>query len=117
MVVTLMEMPSKIVMMDVVIADIPPNFDVLLSRSWTSKLKGTLHMEISYSSIPMDGGNKIIYSEKRSPYVVSSQDKPDDHAIYIVSTDLGSSIFFNDVSHSDLKVLTPIEKEGEVVRR
>ena len=36
MVVTLTEIPSKIVVMDVVVADIPPKFGVLLSRSCTS---------------------------------------------------------------------------------
>ena len=42
MVVTLTKMPSNTVVMDVVVAEIPPKFGVLLSRSWTSKLKATL---------------------------------------------------------------------------
>ena len=42
MVVSLNKFPSKIVVMDVVVADIPPKFGILLSRSWTSKLKGIL---------------------------------------------------------------------------
>ena len=45
------------------------------------------------------------YSEKRTPYVVSSQDKPEIHHIYAVDTDLGS-IFFNDaVPHGVEEVL------------
>ena len=40
MVVSLNKLPSKTVVMDVIVADIPPKFGVLLSRSWTSKLKG-----------------------------------------------------------------------------
>ena len=55
--------------MDVSIADNPPKFGVLLSRSWTSKLKGSLQMDISYATIPMARGNKRLYNEKRSPYV------------------------------------------------
>ena len=39
MVVSLNKLPSKTVVMDVVVANIPPKFGVLLSRSWTSKLK------------------------------------------------------------------------------
>ena len=39
MVVSLNKLPTKIVAMDVFVADIPPKFGVLLSRSWTSKLK------------------------------------------------------------------------------
>ena len=42
MVVSLNKLPSKVVVMDVVMADIPPKFGILLSRSWTLKLKGIL---------------------------------------------------------------------------
>ena len=42
MVVTLAQIPSKSIIMDVVVVDIPPKFGMFLSRSWDSKLKGTL---------------------------------------------------------------------------
>ena len=58
MVVTLTKMPSKTMVIDVVVANIPPKFGVLLSRYWTSKLKGSLQMDMSYATIPMVGGNK-----------------------------------------------------------
>ena len=80
--------------MDVVVDDIPPKFGMLLSRSWASKIKVTLQMDMSYETIPLFGGNKILYREKILSYVVSSQDKPNNHPIYVVYTDLGSSIFF-----------------------
>ena len=83
-------------------ADIPPKFGVLLSRSWTSKLKGSLQMDMSYATIPVQDGSRRLYSEKITPYVVSSQDRPDIHHIYAVDTDLGSSIFFNDTVPCDL---------------
>ena len=70
MVVALEKIPSKTIVMDVVVADIRLKFGVLFSRSWTSKLKGSLQMDMSYATIPMVGGNKRLYSEKRSPYVV-----------------------------------------------
>ena len=47
MVVTLNKLPTKTILMDVVVADIPPKFGILLSRSWTSKLKGSLQMDMS----------------------------------------------------------------------
>ena len=105
--------------MDVVVADIPPKFGVLLSRSWTSKLKGILQMNITYATIPMVGGNKILYSEKIAPYVVSSQNKTDDRAMYDVDTNLGSSILFNDGFLYDPEIPIPIEnkEEEECVRR
>ena len=53
MVVSLTKLPSKTMVMDVVVADIPLKFSVLLSRSWTSKLKGILQMDMSYATIPV----------------------------------------------------------------
>lgn len=37
--------------MDVVVVDIPPQFGMLLSRSWGAKLRGTLQLEFSYATI------------------------------------------------------------------
>ena len=53
MVVSLNKFPSKVVVMDVVVADIPPKFGILLSRSWTLKLKGSLQMDMTYAMIPV----------------------------------------------------------------
>ena len=111
MVVTLKKMPSKTMVMDVVVEYIPPKFCVLLSRSWTSKLKGSLKMDMSYATIPMVGGNKRLYSEKRSASAVNSQEKPYNHHIHVVDTDLGSSIFFNAISPCDPKIPAQIESK------
>ena len=107
MVVSLNKLPSKTMVMDIVVAEIPPKFDVLSSRSWSSKLKGSLQMDMSYATIPILNENKRLYSEKTSPYVVSSQNHLGVHHIYAVDTNLGSSIFFNDVSPCDSKVVVP----------
>ena len=107
MVVSLNKLPSKIVVMDVVVADIPPKLGILLSRSWNSKLKGSLQMDMSYATIPVWNENKRLYYEKRLPYVVSSQAQLDIHHVYAIDTDLGSSIFFNDISPCDSKVVVP----------
>ena len=103
--------------MDVVVADIPPKFGVLLSRSWTSKLKGSLQMDMSYATIPIRDGSRRLCSEKRTPYVVSSQDRPDIHHIYAVDIDLGSSIFFNDTVPCDLESTSQIKSEENKKRR
>ena len=106
-------MPSKNVEMDIVVEDIPPKFGVLLSRSWTSTLKGSLKMDMSYATIPMARENKRLYREKISPYVFSGQEKLDNHAIYVVDNDMGSSIFFYDVSPCDLEIPAPIKVKEE----
>ena len=59
--------PSKIVVMDVVVDDIPPKFGILLSRSWTLKLKGSLQMDMTYVTIHVWNERKRLYSEKRFP--------------------------------------------------
>ena len=64
-------------------------------------------MDMSYATIPVRNENKRLYSEKRSPYVVSNQYQPKIHHVYAVDTDLVSSIFFNDVSPCDSKVAVP----------
>ena len=70
-------------------------------------------MDMSYATIPVVGGNKRLYSEKISPYVVSIQEKPDNHTIYDVDTELGSSIFFNDCFPCDPEIHVPIEVKEE----
>jgi hypothetical protein len=42
LVVSLFQLPMKSVIMDIVVADVPPKFGMLLSRSWIKKLGGTL---------------------------------------------------------------------------
>ena len=51
MVVTLNKLPTKTIVMDVVVADVAPKFGVLLSRSWTWKLKGSFQMDMSYATM------------------------------------------------------------------
>ena len=74
-------------------------------------------MDMSYATIPVLNENKRLYSEKSSPYVVSSWDHPGVHHIYTIDIDLGSSIFFNDVSPCDSKVVVPskCKKDKKVI--
>ena len=63
LVVSLAQIPSKSLVMDVVVADIPPKFRMLLSRSWAAKLKGALQMDMSYATIPIFGEQRRLYRE------------------------------------------------------
>ena len=56
LVVSLSQIPSKILVMDIVVADIPPRFGMMLSRYWCKKLGGSLQMDLSYATIPVFGG-------------------------------------------------------------
>ena len=79
--------------MDVVVADVPTNFGMLLSRSWSAKLKGTMQMDFSYATIPVFGVKRRLYRESRLKYMISSKECPESHPIYAVDTKMGSSIF------------------------
>ena len=64
LVASLTQLLMKSVLMDVVIVDISPKFNMLLSRSWEKSVGGTLHMDISYATIPVFGGEYIrLYKE------------------------------------------------------
>jgi hypothetical protein len=56
LVVTFFQFPMKSVLMDIMVVDVPLNFDMLLSISWINILGGTLHMDLTYATIPVFGG-------------------------------------------------------------
>ena len=51
--VSLTQIPAKCMVMDVVVAGVPPKYGMLLSRSWGAKLQGTMQMDGSYATIPI----------------------------------------------------------------
>jgi hypothetical protein len=93
LVVSLFELPMKSVVMDIVVADVPPKFGMLLSRSWIKTLGGTLHMDLTYSTIPVFGGeHRILYRESHLAYIVSDEAYPTSHPNFALDTELGSSL-------------------------
>jgi ribonuclease HI len=93
LVVSLAQVPVKSVLMDVVIADIPPKYGMLLSRSWGAKLGGSLQLDMSYATIPVFGGQFTrLYRETRLAYTVSDPQNPNNFPIYVADQDLGNCI-------------------------
>jgi hypothetical protein len=93
LVVTLAQVPVKSVLMDVVIADIPPKYGMLLSRSRGAKLGGSLQLDMSYATIPIFGGQFTqLYKETRLAYTVSDPQNPNNFPIYVTDQDLGNCI-------------------------
>jgi hypothetical protein len=85
LVVTLAQFPMKIMVMDVVVVDIPPRFGMMLSQSWSKKLGGSFHLEMSYATIPIFGGEYIIfYRETQLAYIVSDHENPTNYPIYAI---------------------------------
>ena len=94
--VSLVQYPNKTVLMDVVVADIPPKYGMLLSRSWGAKLQGSLQLDMSYATISVFGQPKRLYRETLMKYVVSSEENPQNFPIYSIHSDMDSFILFND---------------------
>jgi ribonuclease HI len=94
--ITLVQIPAKSMVMDVVVADIPPKYGMLLSRSWGAKLKGTLQLDMSYSTIPVFRQQRRLYREMLMKYMVSNQEKPHNYPLYFAHSDLDSFILYND---------------------
>ena len=55
MCVTLLQCPAKSIVMDIIVADIPPKYGMLLSCSWGEKLQGYLQLDMSYATISIFG--------------------------------------------------------------
>jgi hypothetical protein len=97
LVVTLFQLPMKSVVMDIVVADVPPKFGILLSRSWIKILGGTLQMDLTYDTIPVFGVElKRLYKEVQLAYIFSDEAYPTNHPIFTLDTDLGSSLLLTD---------------------
>ena len=70
--------------MDIVVAEIPPKYGMLLSRSWGAKLQGSLQMDMSYATIHVFNQNRRLYRESHMKYMVSNIDKPKNSPIYSI---------------------------------
>jgi hypothetical protein len=93
MVVTLFQLPMKSILMDIVVVDVPPKFGMLLSRSWIKRLGGTFHMDLSYATIPIFGGeHRRIYRKAQLTYIISDEATPTNHPVFTFDIDMGSSI-------------------------
>ena len=82
--------------MDIVVADIPPKYGMLLSCSWGAKLQGSLQLDMSYATIFIFGQPRKLYRETSMKYMVSSEEKPQNFPIYSIHSDMDSFILFND---------------------
>jgi hypothetical protein len=113
--ITLVKILVKGMVMDVVVADIPPKYGMLLSRSWGAKLKGTLRLDMSYATIPVFGQQRRLYKETLMKYMVNSQEKPHNYPLYSPHFDLYSFILYNDgdTKEKDTQLMEDISSQDE----
>jgi ribonuclease HI len=101
--------------MDVVVADIPPKFGLLFSCSWRKRLGGTLQMDISYATIPVFGGEvNRIYRENHLTYIISDEKSSVNHPIYALDIDFGACILqIDDSQLAPLHLTKPTNQQTD----
>ena len=83
----------KSMMMDIVVANVPPKFDMLLCRGWIKRLGRTLQNDLCYATILVFGGeSKRLYKEAQLAYIISDERNPSNNPMYAVDTDFGACI-------------------------
>jgi hypothetical protein len=93
LVVNIAQILVKSIRMDVVVVDIPAKYGMLLSRSWGTKLGGSLQLDMTYATIPIfDGQFTRLYREMRLAYNVSDLQNPNNYPVYVTNKDLGNCI-------------------------
>ena len=68
--VTIFQCPTKSIIMDIVVANIPPKSGMLLSRSWGAKSQVSLQLDMSHATIFVFGqkrnDNFCVWSKKEA---------------------------------------------------
>ena len=54
-------------------------------------------MDLSYTTIHVFGTSRRLYRENRLAYMISNKENPENHPIYFVDTDMGSSMLLKEV--------------------
>ena len=105
----------KSVIMDAVVTDITPKFEMFLSRSWEKKVGGTLQMDLSYATIPVfRGENRRLYRELQYAYIVTDDKNTTNHPLYAVEKYLGSCMLH--LSDENTSGMLHVEKEKPIKR-
>src|SRR5690606_6285057 len=82
--------------MDIIVADIPPKYGMLLSKSWMENLHGEMKTDISYITVLVFGGQKRrLYRESLMQYMINSKEKPTNNPKYAIHSDLDYFVLFN----------------------
>jgi ribonuclease HI len=93
LVLSLFQFPMKSVVMDIVVANVPPKFGMLLFRSWIKILGENLQMDLSYATILVFGVENIrIYKEAQIAYIISDEANTTNHPIFAIDIDLGTNM-------------------------
>jgi hypothetical protein len=69
LVVNLAQILVKSILMDVVVADIPAKYGMFLSRSWGTKIGGSLQLDMTYATIRSSADSSPACTEKQGWHI------------------------------------------------
>jgi hypothetical protein len=94
----------KSVVMDIIVAKIPHKFGILLSRTWSKKVGGSLQMDLTYSTIHFfRGEHRRLYREFILAYIISDHHNPRNRPVYGIEEEIESYVFH--LNDDELKIL------------
>ena len=101
--------------MDIVVADVPPKFGMLLSRGWIKRLGGTLQKDLSYATVLVFGGeSRRLYREIQLACIINDENNPSNHPIYAMDTDFGACVLqIEESQKASLQLKKPIVQAEE----
>ncbi|KAH9299427.1 hypothetical protein KI387_031109, partial [Taxus chinensis] len=80
--VTFTALPEKIFLATILVVDIPPSDDMLLSRIFYKNVGGEIMMNWSHALIPVNGKMKKLLPEKQTEYIVQKINDPKAQILY-----------------------------------
>jgi len=83
--------------MDIVVEDNPPRFSMLLSRSWGSKVGGSIKLDLTYATIPtFRSEERRLYREPRFVKTLTPAEGSRNFPVYGKESDLSCQVLEED---------------------
>ncbi|KAH9311489.1 hypothetical protein KI387_026524, partial [Taxus chinensis] len=95
LVVQLAAYPDKNLKLDVVVVVFPAKWGMLLSRKWAASVGGSVQMDMSYTTIPIDGILVKLYGEKKMLHLIEDPNNAS-YEVLFVDVDVDNFIGFAD---------------------
>ncbi|KAH9291178.1 hypothetical protein KI387_043631, partial [Taxus chinensis] len=106
LVVQLASYPGENLKLDVVIVDCPAKWGMLLSRKWAASVGGSVQMDMSYATIPIEGNLVKLYGEKKMLYLIED---PSNASYEVLQADVDLNNF---VSFVDFREYESVENRA-----
>lgn len=101
LVVQLVAYSGKNLKLDVAIVDCPAKWGMLLSRKWAGNVGGTIYMDMSFSTIPIEGNLVNLYREKKMFHLI---EHPNNASYEVFYVDVDVDNFFGSADGKEHKI-------------